>query len=303
MKKSATLLTVGLASLIIPMVGLPCAAAPAIFSRLWNCLKDPAPCFVSTPASAPPIDHSVLARVGDQAITVSDFQARLGELPAAYRSLYLTPRGRREFIDRMVEEKTIVVAARQKGLENNEKYRQEMARFQEGLLRTALMEQVGAIRMADIQKYYKSNRKMFSEQIQYLVTQSHAKTLEEAKRSAALLQTGRPFAALGKGFDQALLTVSSEPHQVPIQEQALTELRKGQVSAPLKVPGGYFVVRKDTESILPAKSLEEATPQIKMQLQNDKLMAWLKTARASISVSVDEKALNALDVSAPAAHK
>jgi hypothetical protein len=290
-------------SLLLPNTSWSSETGSALLTAIRNCLKDPVVCFsFSNPSSSDP----VLARVEDEVITVSDYEARLEGVPGSVRSFYSSPNGRRQLLEELINKKLIIVSARKLGLGREERVRRELAMQESNILRQALVERVAAVSDADVVKYYEEHPEEFGPRVQTLVSKINLKTLAEAMKARALLKGGKPFAAVAKAFsrsevvseapnNQTLLSVTAG-HPKSDLEKAVSGLRKGQVSAPIKSSDGYILVRKEGEQKVPGISLDVANPAIKYQLQNAKLQEWTKKQRSSTVVSIDTQALNAINL-------
>ncbi|MDP6669889.1 MAG: SurA N-terminal domain-containing protein [Candidatus Krumholzibacteria bacterium] len=61
-------------------------------------------------------DSVVLATIGDETITQSDFDAELEKVPPFQRRDMETPEGRAKFLERMVEMEALYLAAKDAGM-------------------------------------------------------------------------------------------------------------------------------------------------------------------------------------------
>src|SRR5882672_66362 len=70
--------------------------------------------------------NQVLVRVGRDAITRGDVQRRINGLPEQFRANYATPEGRKQLLDRMVEERVWLTEALKAGVDNRPQVKQQL---------------------------------------------------------------------------------------------------------------------------------------------------------------------------------
>ena len=94
---------------------------PLLFAGLLTPLAaaaQPAPDAGVTPAEAAR-RAAVVARIGDQAITVGEFEDMLNEAPGPVRQRYLAPAERRAYLEHLVTTFLLAAEARRQGLDRN----------------------------------------------------------------------------------------------------------------------------------------------------------------------------------------
>jgi parvulin-like peptidyl-prolyl isomerase len=300
-KRVAVVLSVVILKLLIPKNCWSSEASSALLSDMRTCLKDPAACFSPSSSGSP-----VLVRIDSEVITTSDFQDRLNQIPGSNRKDYETPQARRQLLDSMIDDKVIYIAAHRIGLDREPRYRQQMAAFQDSLLRQAVEIYLGEPTESDVLKYYAEHKAEFGPHLQYSVTQYLLKTLADAQKARVFLNAGKPLASITKGLAGGMSVIEHQrigfyagrPRQSPM-EKILHNLPKGQLSSPVQYGGGFLILRIDEKHSVPGLAPLQAKERIKRELENAKMRDWKAKARASLPVNIDEKALAAMDPSSP----
>ncbi|MFL6449726.1 MAG: peptidylprolyl isomerase [Bryobacteraceae bacterium] len=115
------------------------------------------------------------------------------------------------------------------------------------------------------------------------VQRTEAQALEKANDLEKKIKAGGDFAALARsdsdqqqtsvrGGDMGSFTLG-DPNVPAAIKTAVTKLQPGQVSEPVRVPGGFFIFKLDSRI---APSFDQARPSIAQKLQTDKNQAALK---------------------------
>src|SRR5207302_6129501 len=113
-------------------------------------------------AAASTAGSQVLARVGRTTITRADFDLRMADVPAQYRSRFTTPEGKREFLNRLVEERVWLEAALRAGVDHRPEVRKQIEDNRRQVLITTLLREVtsGAPQPSDsaVASYYDAHK-------------------------------------------------------------------------------------------------------------------------------------------------
>ena len=272
----------------------------------------------------------IVARVGDRVITVGDFATALDRMDQFDRLRYQSPERRKELLDEMIDVELLADDARKKGLDK-EPETQEAVRQ---ILRDALLAEVrkgvrapADIPAADVSAWYQAHPDDYRDperrRVAAIVCKDEAtatKAIGEAKK-ATPMQWGElvqkysaepvpkpgPGAPLELSGDLGLVGAPAEPRgdnkRVPPEVRAAVfQLDKvgDVVDKPVKVAGGFAVVRMTGKNDAHVRTLQEADRSIRVSIvQNEiadrekKLEADL---RAKFPVTVDDKALAAVQM-------
>jgi len=83
----------------------------------------------------------VLARLGNTTVTRADFESRMADLPPQYKGQFTTPEQKRQFIDRLLEEKVWLEIALREKVDQRPEVQKQLANSRRDLLiRTYLGE-------------------------------------------------------------------------------------------------------------------------------------------------------------------
>ena len=143
---------------------------------------------------------TVLARVGDKAITLADFAATLERMDQFDRLRFQTPERRKELLDQMITVELLADEARRRGLDRDPETEESLRQ----VLRDAVLQDLrkgsrvpGEIAEAEVRAYYEAHKADFQEperrRIGHLSVRDKAKAeklVEEAKKAVTAQQWG-----------------------------------------------------------------------------------------------------------------
>ncbi len=256
--------------------------------------------------------NEVLVRLGKDTITRGDLTRRINTLPEQFRSNYATPDGRKQLLDRMVEEKVWLVEASRHGLAERPAVRQQIEQQRRDLLiRTYLNELMAknpAVSDDEAEAYYKSHDSEFTIPASIAVRHIQSKSEADAKRVKQMARN-QDWVTLAKKFSADTLTRNSGGNlglvthdgafgtlgnQPALAESAFT-LAEGQVGGPWKSDKGWHVVRVDQKKPQSTRPLDQVKPLIQRQLasqhQQDFYKTQLDSARKALGVKADSAAI------------
>lgn len=262
--------------------------------------------------AAKPVPESlqVLVRVGGEAITRGDVQRRLEELPEQFRSNYTTPEGRRQLLDRLVEERVWMQAARKAGVENRDAVRRQLEQQRRDLIiRTYLNEvMAGNVAPSDsaARDYYDAHLAEYAVPATVSLRHVQLKSESDAKRVLQLLKGPRAdFAQLVERWSTDSLTRSSGGQLGTVtreglfasigRQPALAEsafaLGEGRTGGPYRTDRGWHVVRVDAVREEGVRPFEQVRSMIVRQLTStasqEYYQARLAETRGRVGVVVD----------------
>lgn len=266
----------------------------------------------------------VLARVGTQAVRASSFQEEVNGVPFSSRAYLGSPAGRRELLDLLIRRKIILQAAqenptpgpalRERLAELEESYRQSRAR-----LRQKYLEERERLWVSHYMDGLKNSR--------LSVTDDDVRRFWDAEsevRASHILVSDRILAAelrkkiaAGEKFEDLARARSEDPGTgqkdgdlgylirgslVPEFENALFQMKAGEVSDPVASPYGFHLIKRIGDRKLSAGPLDDAAKKrIRAALESQKFQQWFDRTRALYAVSVNDDALDDLVVSTTSA--
>ena len=251
--------------------------------------------------SCKPSRDPVVARVGPLAITRSEFDQKLAEVPADYKAFVESPDGRRQFIDILIREKLVLAAAEKAGVTQDPGFKKEIRRLKkeedrrlkEGrdyLLKRFWIDTLrknGTIAVSDgeIRRYWEKHPD------EVVIRQILAATPQQAE---ALLRKAKAGVSVAKLARAASLDADSAAHgglmpgaiygeAIPEFNDLIFRMKLHEISGPIKTEFGYHVVRKESEKKL---SYNEARERIARLLEKEKLDRYLQSIKAQFPVEV-----------------
>jgi hypothetical protein len=128
------------------------------------------------------------------------------------------------------------------------------------------------------------------------IQRTDAQALEKANDLEKKIKAGGDFSALARtdsdhqqsstrGGDLGTITMS-DPNLTPDIKNALTKLQPGQVSEPVKIPGGYYIFKLESRNKI---SFEQARASIIQKLQNDKSRTVVEQERDKYKIQVQDQ--------------
>lgn len=285
---------------LVALVALATAAAPAKKKG-----RNPKP---SVPDST-----QVLATVGGQKITRADVDHRLAELPAQIRANFTTPDGRRQLLNRVIEEHVWMIEAKREGIADRPEVEAQLrAQRRDLIIRTFLNELMAKNPMpsdSEARAYYDSHADQFHTPASVSLSQVQTRTEADAKRVLREARRGVDWKTLVKKYstdslsrarDGALGTVTKDGEFATLGAQpALAEsamaLGSGKIGGPYRTNHGWHVIKVTDMRPESQRSFELARPAILRQLSSQHSQTFyqeqLEKARKDLGVKPDSAAI------------
>jgi peptidyl-prolyl cis-trans isomerase C len=265
----------------------------------------------------------VVAKVGSIPITLREVQTRLREMPPAYQQYVGTSEGRRQYLQLVLREKTVLARARQEGLNRDasyqkaiEKYKDRQASqledYKDSLLVETYLRKLRtkdlAATDADVQAFFDQHQALYAHPQEAMVSHILVNSREDADQVIARLKAG-------EAFDKIAHDVSRDPSSaaqggrlapfrhgtlVPEFEDAAFSLKKEQVSGIVQTQFGFHIIKKLGQVDLPPRSYADAKEEIRRQLERMKFDQWVTKQETELGVKIDEPTAALLSVVAVA---
>jgi peptidyl-prolyl cis-trans isomerase C len=267
----------------------------------------------SVRGSAAADSNQVLVRVGKDAITRGDVQRRINALPEQFRTNYSTPEGRKQLLDRMVEERVWLTEALKAGVERRATVQQQLDQQRRDLLiRTYLNELMATsppVSDSEARAYYVEHQAEYKVPATISVRHIQLKTENDAKRVKAQAKAGQDWNGLVKKYSADTLTKSTGGNlgtltrdgafgtlgmQPALSESAFAQ-KEGAIAGPYKTDKGWHVLRVDQVKPETVRPFEQVKPMIARQLGSQRSQDFYKLqlehAREGVGVSPDSSAI------------
>jgi peptidyl-prolyl cis-trans isomerase C len=246
-----------------------------------------------------------LAKIGSNEISLDEFNQRLQDLPAQYRSFFSTPDGKKKFLEQLVSEQLLWDQAQKDQLDNDPEVKKEMADFKKRVMISALLKKLMAntsVSNAEAEVYYNTHQKEFISAEQVHARHILVRTEAEARSILATAKKGTiTFAQLAqeRSLDTAAengdLGWFERGQMVPEFEEAAFALKPGQLSDVVKTKFGYHIIKLEERKASAQKTFSEVKQDIeeklKSEAQKKKLDDLINELKTKTTVEVDDTQL------------
>ncbi len=274
----------------------------------------------------------VIARGSGITITADEFKARLDEQSPFIRARYSTLERKKEFLDNLVRFEVLAREAQKQGLQNDPDVQNTIKKIMvQKLVQKNFQDASGApeIPEPELQKYYDDHKDDYVRAKKVRVaavvlsapagSPDRAKKLATARKALAKLKAEEKKNTLA--FAQIVTEFSEDPasksmsgdmqfrthdefeksYSKPLADAAFA-LKPGETSGVVETPQGFYILKYTGEQPEVNRTFDQVKPQIASRLQRERKTkefdAWLKKLKEQSRVTVDEKALDAIQVQA-----
>lgn len=236
-----------------------------------------------------PDQAKVLARVGDETITVGDLSEAINNQDPFIRRRYTSLEQRKKLLQQMVQFKVLAQEAKRRKIDEDPEVLRRVQRLMINRMMQKLQSELVSLEQisdADVKAYYDKHRALYQQPEKVRVSQIVTKTKEEAERVRALLDKKpgdtRYFAELVSLYSEDPASraqqgdidfFARDDDSVPeaVRKAAFGLEKLWQVAGPLALSDGRYVVLMKTGHREPVnRSLEDEKAQIKNRLFNER---------------------------------
>jgi len=260
-------------------------------------------------SKAPAKDGRIMARAGNNYITVSDFNDRIASMPPYYREAI--EKNKRRYLDEMIAEKLFYEEAVRRGLNNDAEVLELIKEARKKIIIAKFMqsevEDRAVVSEEDSKRFYELHKDELK--TPEIFRASHILVPTEADASAAL-------DALSKGasFEELARTRSIDPtasrggdigyfragQLIADFEKVCTKLEVGQLSGVVHTQFGYHIIKLTERNPPGIESYENAKAAIEAQLKKGKRRVVFEEMLADLKnkygVEIHEAVLKSLEV-------
>jgi parvulin-like peptidyl-prolyl isomerase len=241
-------------------------------------------------------DDKIIAKVGSEKITESYVRQKLEEIAPNAQSYLSTRPGRKQFLDILVNEKLMILAARKSKTVSSAEYKKRVA-IMENDLKTRLdyykdymlaKMWVEDLRQNDI-KVTDAEVDAYLEKYPYEIVVEHivTTTYDEAEALLKRIKAGADFARTAKENSLDRENVRLPPVMygefVPELEDMAFKMRPGEIQGVVKTGLGYHILRKISQT-KPAQT--QVRERIRRIVEKKKFDAYLAQFQAKAKVEV-----------------
>jgi peptidyl-prolyl cis-trans isomerase C len=282
--------------------------------------------------SGPAKTGTPVARGNGITITTDEFKARLDEQSPFIRQRYTTLERKKEFLDNLIRQEVLAAEAERQGLDKDPDVRATLRKIMvQKLVQKKFQPDPGAppdVPEADLQKYYEDHKGEYVRprrvRAQAIVL-SFANPAEKAKKVAVAKKALARIKAEEKKdpavFNKVVAEVSEDAAtkaaagdlQFRSQDElekayskalatAVFALKPGETSGVIEGPSQVYVARFGGEQPDLNRTFDQVKVQIANKLSREKKTKefdeWLKGLREKAAITVDDKALESVEVAA-----
>lgn len=209
---------------------------------------------------------TVLARVDEEIITLSDFNKRISRLPEQYQEMVSKSKDR--FLDDFIVEMLFFKEAIRRGIGRQKDTKELLEEAKKKILMAkfieAEVEKKVAVEEAELRDYYEKNKDKFVVPETFKASHILVKSEEKAKEVMAKLSGGESFEELARTESIDLtnrrggdIGYFKKGQLVPEFEKACLELEVDQVSPIVKTSFGYHIIKLTDKKPSELKKFED----------------------------------------------
>jgi len=196
-----------------------------------------------------------VAKIDSKVISKEDVKAQMKMLPEIAIQHFQGPEGLTKFVDELVKKEMLYLEAQKRGMDKDKEFQKKVEEFKKITLINDLLdkeiEHSPKVTDEDIKGYYEKNKEDFLINKQIRISHIFIKTEDELNQVKQRIDKGEDFAKIASevSVDKASSKVGGDigfikkGELAPELENVVFTMRKGQVSAPLKVKDGFRIIK------------------------------------------------------------
>jgi len=269
-------------------------------------------------------DSKVIAVVGQSSITVKDFNNIMERIPPFNRKRYATTEGKKELLDKLVEEELFYQEALRKGLDKDEEFVDRIQQIRRGILATMvkkdLYEADVEVPEEELKTYYDQNQdkfmtpemvkvKLIMIRVKRNATEQEIAEAEgKAKQAQAALKAGTSWETVVEKYSEdraskkkaGLLPKVRKGLRGEEFDAVAFNMKPGEISDVFRDKRGFNIIQFLEKEDAKLKEFEEVSKTIERRLKQDKIKTNMENQmgdlRSKTSVTVHEEVLEAIPV-------
>ena len=196
-----------------------------------------------------------VAKIDSKVISKEDVKAQMKMLPEIAIQHFQGPEGLTKFVDELVKKEMLYLEAQKRGMDKDKEFQKKVEEFKKITLINDLLdkeiEHSPKVTDEDIKGYYEKNKEDFLINKQIRISHIFIKTEDELNQVKQRIDKGEDFAKIASEMsaDKASSKVGGDigfikkGELAPELENVVFTMRKGQVSAPVKVKDGFRIIK------------------------------------------------------------
>ncbi|MCB9476849.1 MAG: peptidylprolyl isomerase [Deltaproteobacteria bacterium] len=238
---------------------------------------------------------TTLAKVGDETITLEDFQSKLDKIPPFYRKRVATKKGKMEYLDRLVQEELYYQEALSKGYADDPEIQDQLNQIKKSILagrvKKEMMENRPEISADEVKKYYEEHKEEYETpekvEVRHILLRVRkgdaddkaAEVEAKAKSISNDIKSGKiTFEKAAEEYSEDRGSSKKGGKLPPIRKGlksgefdavAFAMTKEGEVSEPFKDRRGWNIVQFISKEAAAPKPFETVEKQIERKLQQE----------------------------------
>lgn len=256
--------------------------------------------------------EDVIARVGSENLTVEEFLKEIKEAPDYYLDFLQTESGRRQFVEVLIKEKVMIVAAKDLKIDKTREYkdllndfesdyRKQLAEYKNNLLVQEYYRKLktNEIRVTEneIKRFYRDNEDKYKRPLKITLSHILLSNREKAEKVLEKLKKGVSFRKLASEFttdfwldtESGKLEYTQPGSLAPELEDAALSLKTGGFSKPVQSSEGFYIIKKDSQIPQKEISLDEAEANISALLESRKFELLIEDLKQKYAIEINRK--------------
>lgn len=244
-------------------------------------------------------DGKVIARVGSEKITEGYLQEKFAEISPAAQEYLSTKPGRKQFLDVLIHERLMLLAARKSGVASGDDYKGRVRQKEEEMKQTLqaykdfMLTRMWIDGMRDGElKVGDDEVKAYAEKYPYKVSLAHIllPSYEEAEKVMKKLKAGADFDRTAREYSLDKETVRLPPVMygefMPELEDMAFKMKTGETQGPVKTAMGFHIIKKLGQDKAAAA---EAPERVRKLLEKKKFDDYLAKFQEKNKVEVTDE--------------
>ena len=227
------------------------------------------------------MEKKILAKVGQKEITNLDVQSAIQGLDPYQAQQFQTEEGRKYVLEDLVNQELLYMYAKDNKIDEDEAFKKEMAEIEKNVLKQYVINQIlTSVKLTDEEKqaFYEANKTNFSNpetaNAKHILVDSEEKaneilaqikagdvTFEDAARANSTCPSKDAGGDLG---------TFTRGQMVPEFEEAVFNMKNGEVSGPVKTQFGYHLIKLENLQAGGESEYEEVRNEIERSLMYQK---------------------------------
>lgn len=222
------------------------------------------------------MNNKVLATVNGKEITEDIVMKFLNDLGPQTAMQFQSPEGMKKVVEELINQEMLYLDAKENNLEEEEEFKEQLEKFQEGLLKQyAVNKVIKDVETNDeeLKKFFEDNKEHYG--TEESITSSHilVESEEKAKEVIEEIKNGKSFEEAAKEHSSCPskdqggnLGESTRGKMVPEFEDAAFDMEVGTISEPVKTEFGYHIIKLADKKEAGTISFEDVKDQVQAQV-------------------------------------